>query len=248
MSNEGILDEFRQYGKNIQIVAICTILGFLSITPLIVIIFMFIALGNIKRANLQLNDTYLTAYRSKYISSFVVRIIAVPILVIGILMIVFSAINLFLPFDWMIIFAGISVLIIGLVFFIVSGVIEMRAWENLKQFLVENGDLFPKRIAEEAINGASKLRTAALMYLLGFLGITLIIGFILQVVGYFKLAKLNMLDVSYIAKSETLETPRQQAYQQQVVIPSDVPKFCPACGARLSGEGRFCALCGSEIA
>jgi hypothetical protein len=240
--------EFKEYGKNMQIVAICTILGFLSITPLIALIFIFIALGNIKRANYQLNNEYLLKYRSKYISSFIVGIFGVPILVIGILMIVFSAVNLFLPFDWIIIFAGITILIIGLAFFIVSGVTEMHAWENLKIFLAENGDLFPNRITEDAIDGAAKLRTAALMYILGFLGITLIIGFIFQVIGYFKLAKFNMLDISYISKPEPLEPLPQKTYQEKIPISSDIPKFCPACGAKLSGEGRFCALCGSEIA
>lgn len=240
--------EFKEFGKNMQIVAICTILGFLSVTPLIALIFMFIALGNIKKASVQLNDSYLMEFRSKYISSFILGLIGGPIIAIGIIMIVFSAINLFLPFDWIIISAGITIVIIGLAFVIISGVLQMRAWEKFKLFLVEYGDMFPKRITDDAINGADKLKTAALMYLLGFLVITLIIGFILQVVGYFKLAKFNMLDLSYKSKSEPLQVPPKQTYQQQVTVPTDTPKFCPACGARLSGEGRYCALCGSEIA
>lgn len=247
MSNEGIMYEFKEFGKNMQIVAICTVLGFLSITPLIALIFMFIALGNIKRASLQLNDSYLMEYRSKYISSFILGIIGGPILAIGIVVIVFSAINLFLPFDWIIISVGITIVLIALTLVIISGIIQMQAWEKFKLFLVEKGEIFPKRITDEALSGADKLKTAALMYLLGFLLITLLIGFILQVIGYFKLAKFNMLELSYKPKSESLQALPEQNYQQQIAIPSDIPKFCPVCGAKLSGKGKYCPLCGSEI-
>ncbi|MFX1406249.1 MAG: hypothetical protein ACFFBW_04790 [Promethearchaeota archaeon] len=244
MSNEGIMYEFKEFGKNMQIVAICTILG---IGP-IALIFMFIALGNIKRANFQLNNNYLKAYRSKIINSFIIGLLGVPILIIGILLIVFSATSYILPFDWMIISSGGAIVGIGAAFFIVSGIINMHAWEGLKLFFAESGEMFPERLRDEAYSGAEKLRMGALMYLLGFLVITLFIGFILQVVGYFKLSKLNMLDLSYTSKPKPQESLPQEVYQEQIPISSEKPKFCPACGARLSGEGRFCALCGSEIA
>ncbi|MFX1588038.1 MAG: hypothetical protein ACFFC1_07785, partial [Promethearchaeota archaeon] len=235
--------------KNMQIVAICTILSisFMPITPIISLIFMFIALGNIKKANLQLNNRNLVAYRSKYISSFILLSVGITILAIGIAIIVLNALEVLLFFDWMIIFAGATITLIGFVLMIVSGVTQRHAWENLKIFLAENGDLFPKAIAMEAYDGANKLKTAMLMYLLGFLGITLIIGFIFQIIGYFKLAKFNRLDISFNPKSEPQQSKRQESYQEQISIIKEIPKFCSACGGNLSGEGRFCALCGAEI-
>jgi len=242
--------EFKEYGKNMQTVAICTILSitFIPITPLLSLIFMFIALGNIKKANIQLNNRNLMAYRSKYINSVIIALVAIPILAIGVVMIVFSALEIFLYFDWMIIFAGATIILIGIVLMIVSGVIQMHAWENLKIFLAENGELFPKAISMEVYDGANKLKTAMLMYILGFLGITIIIGFIFQIIGYFKLAKFNRLDLSYTPKSEPLQSKPQQPYQEPISIKNDIPKFCSACGGNLSGEGRFCSLYGSEIA
>ncbi|MFX0178841.1 MAG: hypothetical protein ACFE78_01550 [Candidatus Hodarchaeota archaeon] len=241
--------EFKEYGKNMQTVAICTILSisFMPITPIISLIFMFIALGNIKKANLQLNNRNLVAYRSKYISSFIFLSVGITILAIGIAIIVLNALEILLFFDWMIIIAGATIILIGFVLMIVSGVIQRHAWENLKIFLAENGDLFPKAIAMEAYDGANKLKTAMLMYLLGFLGITLIIGFIFQIIGYFKLAKFNRLDISYSPKSEPQQFKPQQPYQEPVSIIKENPKFCSACGGNLSGEGRFCALCGTEV-
>ncbi|MFX0134935.1 MAG: hypothetical protein ACFFDN_14940 [Candidatus Hodarchaeota archaeon] len=233
-----------------QTVAICTLLSiaFIPITPLVSLIFMFIALGNIKKANLQLNNTNLMAYRSKYISSFILLSVGITILAIGIPIVVLNALEILLFFDWMIIFAGATTTLIGFVLMIVSGVIQRHAWENLKIFLAENGDLFPKAITMEAYDGANKLKTAMLMYLLGFLGITLIIGFIFQIIGYFKLAKFNRLDISYTTNSEPQHSKPQQPSQEPISITTDIPKFCSACGGNLSEEGIFCALCGSEIA
>jgi hypothetical protein len=204
-------------------------------------------LGNIKKANLQLNNHNLVVYRSKYIHSFILLSVGITILAIGIVIIVLNALGILLFFDWMILFAGATITFIGIVLMIVSGVTQRYAWENLKIFLAENGDLFPKAIVMETYDGANKLKTAMLMYLLGFLGITLVIGFIFQIIGYFKLAKFNRLDISYNPKSEPQQTKPQESYQEPISIIKEISKFCSSCGGNLSGEGRFCALCGAEI-
>ena len=52
--------DFYEFGKNMQIVAICTVLSLVTgVTGIIALIFIFIALGNIKNANLKLNNEYL---------------------------------------------------------------------------------------------------------------------------------------------------------------------------------------------
>ena len=68
MSTIEVKKEFKEFGKNIQIVAICTVLTIATgMTGLIALIFSFIALGNIKRINLQLNNFSLEEFRSNYI-------------------------------------------------------------------------------------------------------------------------------------------------------------------------------------
>ncbi|MHA1350173.1 MAG: hypothetical protein ACTSPZ_04960, partial [Promethearchaeota archaeon] len=67
----------------------------------------------------------------------------------------------------------------------------MDAWRSLTDFFNQNRTLFPQHIVSEAAEGSDKLRSAALMNILSFLIITILIGWILQIIGYFKLAKLE---------------------------------------------------------
>ena len=78
-----------------------------------------------------------------------------------------------------------------------------------------------------------------------FLVIPGIIGFIFQAIGFFKLAKLNTLSVFDAPKEPE---PVEQAYVPKTASDFEISiKFCPNCGTTLSGIGKFCALCGSEI-
>ncbi len=121
----------------------------------------------------------------------------------------------------------------------------MDAWRSLTDFFNQNRGLFPNYIASEASEGSDKLRTAALMYVLSFLIITILIGWILQIVGYFKLAKLEEI----IRDTETTQAtpmPSTQPVSLAAPTPSNV-KFCPNCGATITGEGKFCGECGSSL-
>jgi hypothetical protein len=97
------------------------------------------------------------------------------------------------------------------------------------------------------------------LYALGFLGITIFIGFIFKIVGYFKLAKLNNLiyqsqpkevTSQYRVQYQSEQTQSAQLAPSEVEIPEksvEIINFCAHCGAKLSRGGRFCPLCGSEV-
>jgi uncharacterized membrane protein len=247
MSNMDVRNDFYEFGKNMQIVAICTVLSIVTgVTGLIALIFIFIALGNIKNANLKLNNEYLEEFRSKYIRAFILRIVGTIVLVAGVIIMFFSV---FMPMDitsfWIIISISVIFIPTGLIFEIISVVAEIKAWKNLKRFFEENKSMFPDNLYNELIDGCDKLETAALLNAFGFLIITAIIGFIYQIIGYFKLAKLNTLMLYDVPKTSQIQVNLPES--RVIGINEVASHFCPNCGTKLSGLGKFCPLCGSDI-
>ncbi|MFX0020260.1 MAG: hypothetical protein ACFFAK_15030 [Promethearchaeota archaeon] len=246
MSNIAVRKEFHDFGKYIQVVAILTIVSITTgIAGFIAMIFIFIALRSLKRANFTLNNSSLHEFRSKYIRGFILRICGMVVLIIGgVNLALFFFIPTSIPI-YISLSVSIILMISGIVFIYVGVAAEMKAWKNLKIFFENNFKLFPANISEEAIKGCNKLKTGTLLSSLWFLIIPAIIGFIFQVKGYFKLATLNKLSTNNVPES----------LEQQITIPKPQPvnnieqkiNFCPNCGAKLSRLGKFCALCGSEI-
>ena len=247
MSNIDVKKDFQNFGRNIQIVAILTVLSIATgITGFIASIFIFIALGNIKKINLQLNNASLEQFRKKYIGGFISGLIGMSILITGGVGIAFYFI--FIPFSisiWTMLSISIALLSAGLIFIIVGLISEIKAWKNLKVFFENNSDLFPSDLSSELIDGCDKLKKGTLLSAFWFLVIPAIIGFIFQTIGFFKLAKLNTISV--------LEAPKEPEQVEQAYVPKTVSdfeittNFCPNCGTKLSGIGKFCALCGSTI-
>ncbi len=246
MSNIGVRKEFHEFGKYIRAAAILTIVSITAgITGLIASISIFVALGCLKRANYTLNNSSLREFRSKYIRSFISRIGGTAVLITGVVNLVLF---FFIPTS-LTIYISLSLPIIlmisGVVLIYIGVAAEMKAWKNLKIFFENNFKMFPANISDDVIKGCDKLKTGTLLSSLWFLIVPAIIGFIYQVKGYFMLATLNKLS--------TYDTPESSELQAGLPKPQPVNSlerkinFCPSCGTKLSGLGKFCALCGSEI-
>ena len=245
MSDDELKRLWSEYGRNMNMVALMTVLTFIvGITGLIAFVFLLIALGNLKNINHYLKNPKIEEYRAKYIQAFILRFIGILILIGGVIGMVFTGIGSgFRGDDWTFLFIPI---VLGLIIVIAGAVLEMKAWEILRSFFMENANLFPPILHRDLVEGCNNLRISAMMYAIGFFIITMLVGIIFQIIGYFKLAKLKDLsNPYYYGTVASASTPVPAASMQ--VQPSSTGKneFCSSCGAQIKGEGKFCSECGA---
>jgi len=249
MSNIDVRSEFSEFGKKMKIVGIMTILVIIpyvgSFLSFIGFIFSIMALGDIRNANNKLNQSSLENFRSKYVIAIVFSIISTAISTIGSFFTSAWLLDFLITFNFAALLGSAMILLITFVLNIIAAAIQMDAWRSLTDFFNQNRVLFPQHIATEAADGSDKLRSAALMNILSFLIITILIGWILQIIGYFKLAKLE--EITRYSDTTPITAAPVGAVVPQPTTPTSVLSFCPNCGAKISGSGKYCVECGGEL-
>jgi uncharacterized membrane protein len=252
MWNKSVYVELRDFGKNMQNVAIFMLISLIpAIGPIALIlylVFMFNALKNIKLINYSLNDQALELYRSKMVSSITRGFLSLFSLIPGG---IFIAVGLLLPFQriYITILIGALLLLIGFILMISSFATERNAWKNLNLFLKENEKMLPSLILRDTVEGVDNLETSALLYSLFMFGITIIIGFIFRIIGYFKLSKLSQITIPTPVE-QVVKVVNSNSSSSSVLMAqenSEIVNFCPMCGAKASEYGMYCAECGSKI-
>ncbi|MFW9949931.1 MAG: zinc ribbon domain-containing protein [Candidatus Thorarchaeota archaeon] len=227
-----------------KIVAILTILTIIpwagNVLSFVALILLFQCLTDITNANLKLNSAILENYRSKYSTTLILRLIGAILNVAG----------WFFPLNFNIFaftFNPISLTIsgVGWILSIIAGAIEMGAWQSFTDFAEQSTNVFPANLKVDVIEGSKNLKTAALMYILSFLIITILLGWIFQIIGFFKLAKLEQIVFS---EPQVSTAPISEPKVSPVSAESKAKtNFCPNCGAQIKGEGKFCGECGSPL-
>lgn len=190
MSNSDIKRAFQEFGRNFHSVAIMLALAipfpFLFITALI---FIFKALKVIKNLNENLKDQYLFEFRSKFISAFTFWFFGILAFAVFISFFILALTYPLLFNPWYI----LIVAVLSIIILFGGAVPMMRAWENLRAYFDKNRENFPDFIWIEAIKGCENLRVGSKLYLFSIFIVPLVIGYIFQVSGYFKLARLSKL-------------------------------------------------------
>ncbi|MFX1495203.1 MAG: zinc ribbon domain-containing protein [Promethearchaeota archaeon] len=286
MSHKDVNYKFYKFGKFIRVVAIATIL---SIMPYIAfagmvltVIFVIIASVYMLDINRQLKNAILGEFRSKWLKGVIIRIIGMFVLnvcfviilaminrrgILGIIELITTGWAFPYPNPALVLLIGVGVaFLIGFIFAIVGASKEMAAWRLFYNFFKENQDMFPKMISADAMEGAEKCRTGALMFALNFLIITPLIGYIFQAIGYFKIASLIKLGEPYldlkavqpvqsvpiskpkpIPKSIPKSIPKLESESVSKASSEDLINYCPHCGEKVPPNARFCRLCGSSL-
>ncbi len=247
------------FTKSLRSIGVLLIFVMIPYLAFIIIPIQFIltmvALSNINYINHELKDPYLNSFRSRYLTASIFKLIGSMTVHVGALLLAIRLIigPIFSPFylgsfyGWIFSPAAI-IFIIGFVIMIIASIIEVGAWDNLKLFIHHNKEMFPERIKYETTTKVENLRSGALSWALGFLIVTIIIGWILQLIGYFGLSNAaeRGMKIEPIAPATQDFQPITPPIQKQQ--PVRVIEFCPMCGARVSEGASYCGECGVKLA
>ena len=257
----------------VGILLIFVIIPFLAFVMIpIYFILTMVAIGDVSKLNRDLKDPYLLAFRSRYLAASVIKLIGSIVVHAGALMVAFNY-NFGYPLYGFPYFGyypfyfppAIIVFIVGFIFMIIGSVVEIGAWDNLKLFIYHNKTIFPANIHIGTINKIENLRTGALLWALGFLVVTIIIGWITQLIGYIGLssvAERGLKGEPILPKTQVyqapsppvpptpptpLPTPSTPFRTVQESQPIEEIIFCPMCGAKVSPGAVFCGECGVRL-
>jgi hypothetical protein len=231
-------------------------------------ILTMVAVGDVSKLNRELKDPYLQTFRSKYIAASIIKLIGSIVVHAGAAIVAFGYffhpifdpyyIGMF-PYS---IPPTVIVFIIGVIIMIIGSAVEIGAWNNLKLFVYHHKEIFPVIIHTDTIYKIENLRSGAVSWVLGFLLIPIIIGWISQIIGYIGLSNV----AERLTKAEPIK-PQTQDYQapspptpptpptpyiplspstQEPQTASEIV-FCPMCGAKVSKGATFCGECGVKL-
>lgn len=270
MSNSNLEMKWNKIGKNLRNIGgllILIIIPYIAFVALIIqLILIIVLINDFNDINRELKNPHLDEFRSRYLTASIIKFIGAIILNVacvmlaGVLLISFYGSYFpYMPFGPFIRFIPIIVLfIIGFILMIVGSSIEIGAWDNLKSFITQNREMFPK-MGKDAIDGVEKLRSGAMLWVLGFLIIPIVIGWIVQLIGYFTLSKIA--GQKTVISKESIRAVEPQYVYVSAPTPASVPtptpapaqdvedliKFCPLCGAKVNDSGKFCGECGTQV-
>ena len=248
MSNSSIMKEFYEFGRKMNTIGILAIVSliipFLGIVELI---FIFLALGNIKRIIQEMPNQDLSSYRSLYITGFLITFLGILVMVGGTVFLLFTS---FYYWSYGFLYTLIGIVIVGFILIFISAIIEYKAWDHLLLFFEQNKQMFPEMVLRDVTKGCKNLKLGALFRLTLILAI---VGVILQIIGYFQVSALrNILDMHGRQITPQLQAqtyqPAPQVQQQPVAAPAPSGgRFCPYCGVKIKQEAKFCSSCGSKL-
>ncbi|MFX1496208.1 MAG: zinc ribbon domain-containing protein [Promethearchaeota archaeon] len=273
MSYNDLPSNWYNFGKNIRIVAIFSIFiiipYFAFIANIILLIFICSAISHIKKINQQQRDPYLSSFSSKYLAAAIIKFIGLIFVnIAGAIMAYryfmgpsyyYSYYIIPFPFSLVVTPVILTSLVPGFILMIIGCAIEKGGWENLKSYFYMSKDEFPPGAYLRVNEGVSTLSSAALLWALGFLLVPIIIGYIMYIVGYFKLSTLAERAPTFKKQPVPPVIPEAPKPPKPVPPPSyttpysSTPEttpsmnFCPHCGAELEKGGRYCGTCGSAL-
>ena len=268
MSSSNLEMKWIKFGKDLRSIGgllILIIIPYIAFVALIVqLILIIVLLNNINDINRELKNPFLDEFRSKYLAANIIKFIGAIILhlacviLVGILSISFFIPPYTPPFGPIRFMPLIIIFfIIGFILMIIGSYIEIGAWDNLKMYIVENKVMFPK-MGNKAIEGVENLRSGAWLWVLGFLIIPIVIGWIFQISGYFTLG-----DQIPVISKEPIRAVESQYVYVSAPTPAHAPKhvstpapdrenevkvkYCPLCGVKVNSSGKYCQECGTQV-
>ncbi|MFX1390373.1 MAG: zinc ribbon domain-containing protein [Promethearchaeota archaeon] len=265
MSTSNLESNWLRFGKSLGNIGVCLILIFIPYLAFLMhgiqFILSIVIINEMNTILHHLKDPSLEMFRSKYLAASIIKLGGSIILnIASALLVAVLVFNISLPYFPYYIFgplwryAPIIVLfIIGFISMIIGSSIEAGAWTEFKKFLTSNKQSFFTKKLESGIEAVEKLHTGAFLWAIGFLIIPIIIGWIYQIMGYFRLAEFTKLGLQASIEPIPIQESNQKSSPEQQYVPvmeletNEAIKFCPMCGAKVEESGHYCGECGSQI-